>query len=105
MKLNRRPSPQTAAVLVALADDPDASRYGYDLCRETGLKAGTMYPILMRLAEQKLLETEWERTITPGRPPRHMYRLTSAGVRSARAQLREYAARNPRRAVLRAAES
>jgi PadR family transcriptional regulator, regulatory protein PadR len=34
--------------------------YGYELSRETGLASGTLYPILMRLSEQKLLETDWE---------------------------------------------
>jgi PadR family transcriptional regulator len=74
----RRPSPQTAAVLQALAGDPERWRYGYDLCAEIGMQAGSMYPILMRLADRGLLETGWE-TERPGRPPRHLYRLTGAG--------------------------
>ena len=53
---SRRPSAQTAAVLLALAERPAAWRYGYDLLRQTGLQAGTLYPILMRLADQGLLE-------------------------------------------------
>src|SRR5688572_8126680 len=82
MERLRRPSPQTVAVLLALADDPAAWRYGYDLCQELDLKAGTLYPILMRLADRGLLETaweEWENDTPPGRPPRHMYRLTGNG--------------------------
>jgi DNA-binding PadR family transcriptional regulator len=39
-----------------------------------------MYPILMRLADRGLLETAWETDGQPGRPPRHLYRLTRAGV-------------------------
>jgi PadR family transcriptional regulator PadR len=85
MKRSRCPSPQTTSVLLALAVDPQTWRYGYDLCQETGLKAGTMYPILMRLAEQRLLETEWERASPPGRPPRHLYRLSKAGRAAAEA--------------------
>ena len=34
-------------------------RYGYDISRNTGLKSGTLYPILMRLAEHGMLETSW----------------------------------------------
>ena len=79
MKSKRRASPQTASVVLALAANPQAWRYGYDLCQETGLKAGTMYPILIRLADQALLETAWEQTRVPGRPPRHIYRLSSLG--------------------------
>jgi PadR family transcriptional regulator PadR len=47
------------------------------------LKSGTLYPILMRLAEYGLLETRWEE-VEPGKPPRHMYRLTAEGLRYAR---------------------
>jgi DNA-binding PadR family transcriptional regulator len=79
MKSKRRASPQTASVVLALAADPQAWRHGYDLCQETGLKAGTMYPILIRLAGQGLLETAWEQTRVAGRPPRHLYRLSSSG--------------------------
>jgi DNA-binding PadR family transcriptional regulator len=75
----RRPSAQTAAVLQALAEDPGRWRYGYDLCIQLGLKAGSMYPILMRLASRELLETSWEAEPVPGRPARHLYRLTAAG--------------------------
>lgn len=82
VKRNRLPSPQTAAVMRALAPAPATWRHGYELCREVGLKAGTMYPILMRLADRGLLETKWESEPPAGRPPRHLYRLTAAGRRA-----------------------
>lgn len=75
----RRPSKQTAAVLLALAEKPNGWRYGYELCQDVGLKAGSMYPILMRLADRGLLETSWETGVDGGRPPRHLYRITAAG--------------------------
>jgi PadR family transcriptional regulator len=75
----RRPSAQTVAVLRALAVEPDRWRYGYDLCTELDLLAGSMYPILIRLADRGLLETGWETEHVPGRPLRHLYRLTTAG--------------------------
>jgi DNA-binding PadR family transcriptional regulator len=79
----RRPhSAQTIAVLRALNLDPARWRYGYDLCSELGLKSGSLYPILIRLAERGLLESSWEQS-DPGRPPRHVYRLTGAGVTEA----------------------
>jgi PadR family transcriptional regulator PadR len=78
MQRNRPPSPQTINVLRALAADPARWRYGYDLVTEVHLKSGSLYPILVRLADRGLLQTSWE----PGvgsRPPRHLYRLTGAG--------------------------
>ncbi|GII82212.1 hypothetical protein Ssi03_02020 [Sphaerisporangium siamense] len=79
--MTRRPSRQTVAVLAALAADPATWRYGYELGREVGLKAGSLYPILMRLCDRELLEHTWETEAPPGRPPRHLYRLTPAGLR------------------------
>ena len=75
----RRPSAQTAAVLRALAADPGRWRYGYDLCTQLDITAGSMYPILVRLADRGLLETDWESHPASGRPARHLYRLTGAG--------------------------
>jgi PadR family transcriptional regulator, regulatory protein PadR len=84
VKRVRRPSPQTTAVLEALAEEPTVWRYGYDLCQQLGMKAGSMYPILMRLADRGILETTWATEAEPGRPPRHLYRLTGAGLASLR---------------------
>jgi PadR family transcriptional regulator len=79
-----RLSPQTLRILDAFLHEPTDWKYGYDLSRNTGLKSGTLYPILMRLAERKLLETSWETGVV-GKPPRHMYRFTPEGMEFARA--------------------
>jgi PadR family transcriptional regulator, regulatory protein PadR len=81
--MTRRPSRQTVAVLRALAADPTAWRYGYELGQEVELKAGSLYPILIRLSDRGLLESSWETEPPSGRPPRHLYRLSGAGVRLA----------------------
>jgi PadR family transcriptional regulator len=73
-------SPQTLRVFDTLLAEPSTWRYGYDLSRQTGLASGSLYPILMRLTERGLLETRWEPSAQSGRPPRHMYRLTSDGA-------------------------
>ena len=78
MQRNRPLSPQTVNVLLALAADPARWRYGYDLGAEVGLKSGSLYPILVRLADRGLLETSWQPGVD-SRPPRHLYRLTGAG--------------------------
>jgi DNA-binding PadR family transcriptional regulator len=79
MARSRRPSAQTTAVVLALAEQPATWRYGYALCQQLDLKAGSVYPILMRLADRGLLETAWESEAPAGRPPRHLYRLTGPG--------------------------
>jgi PadR family transcriptional regulator PadR len=81
--MNLRLSPQTLQILDAFLHEPQEWKYGYDLSRGTGLKSGTLYPILMRLADRRLLETSWEAG-EPGRPPRHLYRLTADGLQFAR---------------------
>jgi DNA-binding PadR family transcriptional regulator len=86
-------SPQTHQVLDALLRHPGDWRYGYDLSRETGLKSGTLYPILMRLEAQRLLDTSWSDAAAPGRPRRHLYRLTVSGIAVARAASRRAQAR------------
>jgi len=80
-------SPQTLAVLEALLSSGGTWRYGYDLSRETALKSGTLYPILMRLGQQGWLETKWQPAEVRGRPPRHIYRLTKDGSAKAVAAL------------------
>ena len=80
MATARRPSAQTRAVLRAFAAEPSSWRYGYELGQELGLQAGSLYPILMRLSDRGLLEASWESDPPAGRPPRHLYRLTAAGV-------------------------
>lgn len=97
MKL--RLSRQTLLVLDALLAQPQDWMYGYDLSRNIGLKSGTLYPILMRLAERKLLETRWE-SAEPGKPPRHMYRFTAAGLRFARENAPVRSSGSPRRVAL-----
>ena len=81
-------SRQTQAILTALLSATDAWHYGYDLSKATALKSGTLYPILMRLEAQGWLEARWEEAPQPGKPARHLYRLTSLGAKEAPILLR-----------------
>src|ERR1700676_1743049 len=81
-------SRQTRALLATFLDRSRTWRHGYDLSKETGLKSGTLYPVLMRLSEQGLLESRWEDPERPGLPPRHVYRLTPSGLALAAEQAR-----------------
>jgi DNA-binding PadR family transcriptional regulator len=78
----RAHSPQTVRVLGALAAEPMAWRHGYDLCAELGIKSGSLYPILIRLCDRGMVDSRWESS-GAGRPPRHLYRLTAAGLHEA----------------------
>lgn len=79
MPRSRPLSTQAIRVLRALAEEPAQWRYGYELGAEVDMRSGSLYPILMRLAERGLLESAWEQAV-PGKPPRHLYRLTATGV-------------------------
>lgn len=61
---------------------------------------GTLYKALGRLAEQGLLEAEWEDPAIAereGRPRRRLYRITGAGAR--RLAVARHEARRPRAAA------
>ena len=68
----------TRALLVFL-EEPRSWRYGYDLMKVAGLSSGTLYPLLARLADDGWLESRWEESEFPGKPPRQLYRLTATG--------------------------
>lgn len=84
-------SPQALSVLAALCEQPSQWQHGYALARQTGLKSGTLYPILIRLADRGLVEARWQEEPVPGRPRRHLYRLTAGGLAGATAALTEAA--------------
>ena len=80
-------SAQTLAVLADLCATPSQWRHGYGIAKDTGLKSGTLYPVLIRLADRGLVEARWEDEQPAGRPRRHLYRLTPAGLAAATAAL------------------
>ena len=86
MVRRRALSQHARALLAALLEARDGWCHGYDLISLTGIKSGTLYPLLIRLEAQGYLEAEWRQPVAAGRPPRHAYRLTAAGRRLARAE-------------------
>ena len=77
----------TARTLVAFLEAPRSWRYGYDLMKDADLSSGTLYPLLARLTEDGWLESRWEESEHPGKPPRQLYRLTATGRERARQAL------------------
>jgi PadR family transcriptional regulator, regulatory protein PadR len=76
-------SAQALSVLASLSAEPQAWLHGYGIAKHTGLKSGSLYPILIRLADRGLVEERWEDEQPAGRPRRHLYRLTSDGLAAA----------------------
>lgn len=83
-----RISAQTLLVLQALLEDSHTWIHGYDIALRTGLKSGTLYPVLMRLAQRGWLESRWEQPDDSGRP-RHVYRFSTSGRKLARIAVAE----------------
>lgn len=80
---------QTQAVLAVLLE---RETWGFDLSKESGLPAGTIYPILQRLTAAGWVTSHWEDAATAndeGRPPRRYYSLTTEGRARATNALRE----------------
>jgi DNA-binding PadR family transcriptional regulator len=73
-------------LLEALAAAGPRWSHGYELTSLTGIRSGTLYPLLIRLEAQAYLEAEWQQPAASGRPPRHAYRLTAARLRLARSE-------------------
>lgn len=77
---NRSLSSQAISVLDAIAMSRQEWSYGLEISKATGLKSGSLYPILMRFAERGLLESCWLEPEKQGRPPRHGYKITKSGL-------------------------
>lgn len=79
----------TQLVLRSLLQEPPTSKYGIQVCEETGLPRGTAYLILARLEDHGWLQSEWEDIDphTEGRPRRRYYTFTPDGIERAREAL------------------
>lgn len=89
MNLLQRVTEPTVAVLRVLlaADDPV---WGLRIIKETGLKAGSVYPILSRLEDGLWVSGEWEGHDERSGPRRRLYRFTEEGEREARRVVAEF---------------
>jgi len=78
----KRITKPTRSVLVAFMENPNHEQYGLDIAAVTGLKSGSLYPILGRLEDHGWLTSYWEDTSpeTEGRPRRRYYKLTGGGI-------------------------
>ncbi|MGI8776640.1 MAG: PadR family transcriptional regulator [Acidimicrobiales bacterium] len=81
-------------VLGVFVSKPGEEVYGLELVRTTGLKSGTLYPLLDRLETAGLVTSRWEdaNPSSQGRPRRRFYSLNGYGVHEARQILIEHGA-------------
>jgi PadR family transcriptional regulator PadR len=80
----------------------DDELYGLKIAELSGLKTGTVYPILARLAEVGWVDSHWEREERGERGPRRrFYRFNPEGLAAARAVVRERRPAATRTAALR----
>jgi len=75
-----RLSSQAYRLLDVLAGHPSEWLHGLDLAALAQLKSGSLYSILIRLADHGLLQSRWLEPREHGQPPRHVYRITAAGL-------------------------
>lgn len=78
-------SRQTLLLLACLRAAAPEWRHGYALMQATGIRSGTLYPALMRLADDGLLDARWVVDDADGRP-RKLYRLSACGLQLAAQQ-------------------
>ena len=80
-------------VLQVLLASPENDVYGLELIRATGLKSGTLYPLLDRMEAAGWLSSHWEESASTSGPRRRFYVLTGYGIHEGRQVLAEYGAR------------
>jgi PadR family transcriptional regulator len=77
-------------VFQTFLDAPGDETYGFELSKATGLPSGTIYPILRRLEDEKLVKSRWmEVDAGTQRRKRRYYTLTAEGRRVANAATAE----------------
>jgi DNA-binding PadR family transcriptional regulator len=72
----------TAIVLFAVSR---GFSHGFDIMDASGLKSGTVYPILRRLEDAGMLRARWEAVADARdaqRPPRRYYQITGVGTQA-----------------------
>ena len=75
---------KTIAVAHYFLQRPRTAHWGYQISKDTGVRTGSLYPILSAFEEVDWIEDSWEPADAPhlnGRPPRRLYALTEKGAR------------------------
>lgn len=79
--MNPRRTDARVAIAAALLRGRSQTHWGYELSREAGVGAGSMYPFLRELLAEGHLKDGWEALEeAQGRPPRRYYTVTAEGA-------------------------
>ncbi|MEM6409385.1 MAG: PadR family transcriptional regulator [Pseudomonadota bacterium] len=73
---------------------------GYDLSKRLGIASGTLYPLLAKLKQAKMVEDRWEENLDPkeaGRPRRRYYKISGLGAQAVSEKMRQLDAGYERR--------
>jgi DNA-binding PadR family transcriptional regulator len=85
-------SKASAKVLKEFLSNPRQDQYGFGLMKATGVKSGSLYPILARFEENGWVERydEIVDVRAEGRPRRRLYRLTVTGRPAAKKAVTDF---------------
>lgn len=88
MRLSR----SSVKVLKEFLNAPGQDQYGFGLMKATGVKSGSLYPILVRFERMGWVESLDEQIDErrEGRPRRRLYRLTGKGRPEAERAVEEF---------------
>lgn len=81
--MSKTPIRMTYATALVLEALDQGHAYGFDIIDATGLRSGTVYPLLRRLQEAGLVCSKWEKVGEArrnNRPPRKYYELQPAAA-------------------------
>lgn len=82
-------SPNAARLIGTFLQSPNGRFYGYELLQETGMKSGSLYPVLGRFEDLGWIRGEMQDS-PGGRPPRRVYVLNPDGTAAAQTALDRY---------------
>lgn len=77
-----RISGKSLEILLFLSNSPQENFAGYSLSKTLGISSGTLYPLLVKLKEAGLLDSQWEDGDPQelGRPRRRYYKINGQGI-------------------------
>lgn len=82
-------SKNAARILALFLASPGRPLYGYELMQSTGIKSGSLYPVLGRFETLGWVTGQMEPS-PGGRPPRRVYKMVPESVDDAQAALDRY---------------